>query len=358
MKALRWHGPYDVRVEEVEEPVLRNEGDAIIRTTAAAICGTDLHIYRGELAVVPGDVIGHEFMGVVEKVGKDVRRFSEGERVVVSAWVADGVCWFCRHQLYTQCENINIFGMGPVYGESLGGAFAEFVRVPNADTVLIKTPDRIPDDKLVMVGDGLATGYDAVVNAGVKPGDVVAIVGCGPIGLVSGMCAEAFGASEVVAVDVVGERLDTARSLGFRTVDARKADPADEVRGLTDGRGADVVIEAVGRTSDPLMSAINIARRKGTVSVVGFHLHEYTVPMGQLWLSEKKLVFSIGDPIKNGETLIRLIERGRLDTSRIVTHRLPLEEAHKGFELFESKKAIKVLLHMGGKGLTVPPRVP
>jgi threonine dehydrogenase-like Zn-dependent dehydrogenase len=349
LKALRWHGPYDVRVEEVEEPSLKTEGDAIVRTTTAAICGTDLHIYRGELAVVPGDTVGHEFMGVVEKVGRGVKRFSEGDRVVVSAIVADGRCWFCRHQLYTQCENINIFGMGPVYGESLGGAFAESVRVPNADTVLIKAPDRIPDDRLVMVGDGLATGYDAVVNAGVKPGDVVAIVGSGPVGLVSGMCAEVFGASEVVVVGRSWERLDAARSLGFRTVNAREADPADEVRSLTDGRGADVVIEAVGRSSDSLMNAINIARRKGTVSVVGFHLHDYTIPMGQLWLLEKKLVFSLGNAIKNGETLIRLIERGRLDSSRIVTHRLPLEEAPRGFELLESKKAVKVLLQMGGK---------
>ena len=201
MRAVKWYGAYDVRVEEAEEPKLLSERDAIIRPTLATICGTDLHIYRGEMTIIPGNTIGHEFMGIVEKVGRDVRRFSEGDRVIVSAWIADGECWFCRRQLYTQCENVNIFGMGPVYGESLEGAFAELVRVPYADITLIKAPEGVPDEKLVLVSDGLATGYDAVVNGGIRPGDIVAVVGCGPIGLLSGMCAETLGASQVIAID-------------------------------------------------------------------------------------------------------------------------------------------------------------
>lgn len=350
MRAAAWYGPGDVRVEEREEPRLVSERDAIVRVTTASICGTDLHVYRGELTVVPGTVLGHEFMGIVERVGREVRRFREGNRVIVSAWVADGECWYCKRQLYTQCETVNIFGIGPVYGESLDGAFAELVRVPNADVTLIAAPEGVPDEKLVFIGDGLATGFDAVNNAGVSAGDVVAVVGSGPIGLMSGMCAVLLGASDVVMVDVSEERLRFAESLGFRTVNARITDPADEVRRMTDGRGADVVVEAVGRSAEPLRTAIEMVRRKGTVSVVGFHLHEYAIPMGQLWLSEKRLVFSIGDPIRNGERLVRLVAQGRLDTGRIVTHRVSLEEVPKGFELFERKEALKMLVRVSELG--------
>ncbi len=344
MRAVRWYGAYDVRVEDVGEPRLTSERDAIIRPTFATICGTDLHIYRGEITLVPGNIIGHEFMGIVEKAGKEVKRFNEGDRVIVSAWIADGECWFCRRRLYTQCENINIFGMGPVYGESIDGAFAELVRVPNADTVLIKAPDGVPDEKLVLISDGLATGYDAVVNSGMEPGDVVAVIGCGPIGLLSGMCADILGASQVIAIDIVRERLEAASSLGFTTINASEVDVAEEVRKMTDGRGADVVIEAVGRTSEPLITAIEVARRKGTISVVGFHLHEYSIPTGQLWLSEKRMTFSIGDPIRNGEILIRYIKQGKLDPSRLITHRINIEEAPKGFEMFERKQSLKVAI--------------
>jgi len=344
MKAVKWYGAYDVRVEETSDPELKTEKDAIIRPTLATICGTDLHIYRGELTIVPGGTIGHEFMGTVEKVGKEVKNFREGDKVIVSAWIADGECWFCRQRLYTQCSSINIFGMGPVYGESLDGAFAELVRVPNADVVLIKAPEDIPDEKLVLASDGLATAYDAVLNGGVKAGDTVAVVGCGPIGLMSCMCADVIGASQVIAVDISKERLEVAKSLGFTAVNASETDAAEEVRELTDGRGADVVIEAVGRSSEPLLMAVEMARRKGTISVVGFHIHEYNIPMGQLWLSEKRLVFSIGDPIRNGEALINLIKHGKIDPSKLITHKIRIEEAPRGFELFEKRQALKVAI--------------
>ncbi len=346
MRAARWYGAGDIRVEDAAEPEIKSETDALVRPTAAAICGTDLHVFKGELTSVPGAIMGHEFMGVVEKVGPAVRKFREGDRVIVSCWVADGECWYCRHQLYTQCFNINIFGMGPVYGESLDGAFAELVRVPYADTVLIKAPEDVSDEKLVTVSDSLPTGFEAVVNGGMREGDVVVVIGCGPIGLLSGMCAELLGASQVIAVDVVRERLEAAKNLGFKTIDGSVSDVADEVRSMTDGVGADFVVEAVGRTREPLLKAIEVARRKGTVSVVGFHLHEYTIPSGQLWLTEKKLVFSIGDPIKNGEKLIRFIRSGRLDPSRIITHKLSLDEVPHGFELFTKKQALKVLVKL------------
>ncbi|GBC70768.1 Alcohol dehydrogenase [Candidatus Calditenuaceae archaeon HR02] len=344
MRAVKWYGPFDLRVEEAPEPTIRLNEDALVRPTAAAICGTDLHVYTGALTVVPGGVLGHEFMGVVEKVGKDVKRFREGERVIVSAWIADGSCWFCRRQLHTQCENTNIFGMGPAYGESLDGAFADLVRVPYADTVMIKAPEGVPDEKLVMVSDALPTGHDAIINAGMEPGDIVAILGCGPIGLLSGMCAATYGASHVIAIDMVRERLEMARSLGFTTINASEVDPAEEVRNMTDGRGADIVVEAVGKTVEPLRTAIDMVRKKGTVSVVGFHLQEYNIPVGGLWLTEKRVIFSIGNPIRSGERLTRLIASGKIDPSRIISHRVDLEKVPMGFELFEKKKALKVLV--------------
>lgn len=344
MKAVKWFGAGDVRVEEAEKPKIRNDTDALVRPTSACICGTDLHVYRGELLSVPGTVMGHEFVGVVEEVGPSVKRFKPGDRVISSCWIADGTCWYCRHGYYTQCVNINIYGMGPVYGESLDGAFAELVRVPYADTVLIPAPENVPDEKLVTVGDSLATGFEAVVNAGMRPGDFVAVIGCGPVGLYSGMFARLLGASTVLAADVVPERLAVAEELGFAAVNAAEKDVADEVRNMTDGVGADLVVEAVGRSVEPLLKAVETARRKGTVSVVGYHLHEYSIPSGMLWLAEKKLIFSIGDPIRNGETITRYIQHNRIDPSKIITHRIKLEEVPQGFEMFAKKQALKVFV--------------
>ncbi|MCS7110500.1 MAG: alcohol dehydrogenase catalytic domain-containing protein, partial [Candidatus Caldarchaeum sp.] len=344
VKAVKWFGAGDVRVGLADEPKLRSDSDALVRPTSACICGTDLHVYKGELTSVPGSILGHEFMGIVEEVGPAVKGFRPGDRVISSCWVADGACWYCRHGYYTQCMNINIYGMGPVYGESLDGAFAELVRVPYADTVLIPAPENVPDEKLVTVGDSLATGFEAVVNAGMKPGDFVVVIGCGPVGLYCGMFAQLLGASTVVAADVVHERLAAAEKLGFVAVDAAETDVADEVREMTDGVGADFVVEAVGRTVEPLLKAIETVRRKGTVSVVGYHLHEYTIPSGMLWLTEKRLVFSIGDPIRNGETLTKYVKHNRIDPSKIITHRITLEEVPQGFEMFAKKQALKVFV--------------
>ncbi|MEN3047331.1 MAG: alcohol dehydrogenase catalytic domain-containing protein [Candidatus Caldarchaeales archaeon] len=344
MRAARWYGPGDIRVEEVERPRLRSETDALVRPTSACICGTDLHLYRGELTSVPGSVMGHEFMGVVEEVGPAVRRFRPGDRVISSCWIADGTCWFCRRGHYTQCANVNIYGMGPVYGETLDGAFAELVRVPYADTVLLRAPEGVPDAKLVTVGDSLATGYEAIVGGGMRPGDFAVVIGCGAVGLYSGIFARLLGASEVVMVDAVKERLAVAEGLGLSTLNAAEVDVAEEVRRMTDGVGADIVVEAVGRSVEPLMTAIEAARRKGTISVVGYHLHEYAIPSGMLWLTEKRLVFSIGDAIRNGETLLAYIARNRIDPSVVITHRVTLEEVPRGFELFAARKALKVMV--------------
>jgi threonine dehydrogenase-like Zn-dependent dehydrogenase len=344
MKALKWYAPYDLRVEEAEEPKIIKETDALIKPTLVGICGTDLHIYRGFLQIVPGNIIGHEFIGIVEEVGKEVKEFSKGDKVVVSCWVADGKCWYCKRGYYTQCVNINIFGLGPLYGETLQGAFSELIRVPNADVVLYKIPENIPDEKLVMLSDGLAAGYAGIVEGGMKPGDSVAILGFGPIGAVAGMCAKALGASLIIAIDVIEERLKLAKELGFETLNAKEVDIEEEVRNLTDGRGADLVIEAIGGLEEILRKAIALTRRKGNISVLGFHVHDYNIPAGQLWISEKRMIFSIGDPIKYRYELLELIKHNRIDISKIITHKLSLDEAPKGFELFDKKLAFKVAI--------------
>lgn len=344
LRAVRWYAPYDVRVEDVEEPVSSKETDALVRPTLSAICGTDLHFYRGHVNIVPGDIIGHEFLGVVEKVGKEVKSVTEGDRVLVSCWVADGTCWYCRHGYYTQCMSINLFGCGPLYGETLGGGDAELVRIPNADVVLSKIPDGVSDERAVLASDGLPASYASVVEADMKPGDTVAVIGCGSIGLLCGMCARLLGASQVLGIDLMPERLETAKSLGLTPINAKETDAADEVRNLTDGRGADLAIEAVGGGQESVLLAIEVARRKGNVSIVGFHYHEYTMPVGQMWLTEKRLFCSIGDPIRYRDVLMEYIKSGRLDPSRIITHRLGLDEAAKGFEMFDKKQALKVVL--------------
>ncbi|MEM1977385.1 MAG: alcohol dehydrogenase catalytic domain-containing protein [Candidatus Caldarchaeum sp.] len=344
MRAARWHGSQDIRVEDVDEPRLRVDSDALVRPTAACICGTDMHLYKGDITAVPGTIIGHEFVGVVEKVGPSVKKFHEGDRAISSCRIADGECWFCRHGFYAQCVNINIYGMGPVYGESLDGCFAELVRVPYADTVLIPAPPNVPDEKLVTVGDSLATGHQSMVHGGMREGEFVVVIGCGPVGLYSGMFAKILGASQVVVADVSAERLEYAKRIGFETINAAEVDVAEEVRAMTDGVGADFVVEAVGRSQEPLLKAVETVRRKGTVSVVGFHLQEYIIPSGMLWLTEKTLVFSIGDAIKHSETLLKYIKNNRIDPSVVITHLKKLDEIPQAFEMFAKQQALKVMI--------------
>jgi len=345
MKALRWYAPYDVRVEDVEEPKIINETDAIVRVSLAGICGTDLHVYRGHFQIIPGNIIGHEFIGYVENVGKGVKRFSKGDRVVVSCWIVDGSCWYCMHGFYTQCEKINIFGLGPLYGEEISGAHAELVRVPNADVMLFKIPEEIKEEKILTLSDGLPAAYAGLIEGGFRPGYSVAVLGFGPIGAMAAICARAIGAGEIVTVDVDENRLNFARDLGFKTVNARSTDVAEEVRNLTEGRGADLVIEAVGGSIETIDKAIEIARRKGTVSVVGLHAQEYNkFPAGQLWITEKRLVFVIGDTIKYRNELFELIKNNRIDVSKIITHKFSLDEAPQGYEMFDKRKTFKAVI--------------
>src|SRR6185312_16165539 len=214
MQAVTFYGPRDVRVEEVPRPEIEEQGDVLLRVDRAAICGTDLHPYNGRMEIEDGFVLGHEYLGTIEAKGDGVSQFEEGDRVVGSFFVACGKCWFCRRGVPMKCMMIRVFGLGMVFGD-LSGAQSEYMRVPEADLTLRKMPDTgVDDDDILFVGDIPTTGYDAIRKAGMQPGDVVAVVGAGPVGLCTVMAARALGAGRVVALDMVAERLKLAEDLG------------------------------------------------------------------------------------------------------------------------------------------------
>jgi threonine dehydrogenase-like Zn-dependent dehydrogenase len=262
MKALCWHGRGDVRIDEVADPVLQDAGDAIVRVTATAICGSDLHLLDGYVpAMKQGDILGHEFMGEVVEVGSEVRRLKVGDRVVVPFVIACGHCFFCEQQFYSCCDNTNpdaeanaklnghagagLFGYSHLYGGYAGGQ-AEYVRVPHADVGPLRIDSGLRDDQVLLLSDILPTGWMAVENAEVGPGSTVAIWGCGPVGQMAILSAKLMGAERVLAIDRVPERLGMAAGQGAEAIDFSQHDVYDRIQSLTGGRGADACIDAVG----------------------------------------------------------------------------------------------------------------
>ena len=344
MKGVAFYGPGDVRVEEVPKPEIEEPGDVLLRVDRSAICGTDLHPYHGRLEIEEGFVLGHEYMGTIEEKGGGVTQFEEGDRVVGSFFVSCGKCWFCRRGLFMKCIAIRVFGLGMVFGD-LSGAQSQYMRIPEADLTLRKMPeDGLEDEDILFVGDILTTGYDAVRKAEPRAGDVIAVVGCGPVGLCTVMSARALGAGRVVAIDVVPERLKLAESLGAVPVNPKETDPEDVVRGMTEWRGADVVVDAVGHES-ALATTFNLVRQGGTISLLGMYVEDAaSVPIGDMWLKNITVMAGVANIQGHMDELIELIRDGRIDPKVIISHRLPLDEAAKGYELFDSKEALKVVL--------------
>jgi threonine dehydrogenase-like Zn-dependent dehydrogenase len=344
MKGLAYYGPRDVRVEEVPKPTIEEPSDVLLRIDRTAICGTDLHPYHGRLEIEEGFVLGHEYMGTIEDKGDAVTLFEEGDRVVGSFFVACGKCWFCRRGIYMKCTGIRVFGLGMAFGD-LPGAQSEYMRVPEADLTLRKIPENgLEDDDILFVGDILTTGYDAVRKANMQPGDLVAIVGCGPVGLCTLMSARALGAGRIVAIDMVPERLKLAETLGALTVNPKEDDPEDVIRELTEWRGADVVVDAVGHES-ALASTFNLVRQGGTISLPGMYVEdEASFPIGDMWLKNMNIVCGVANIQGHMDELLELVRDKRIDPKAIISHRLPLSEAPKGYELFDSKEALKVVL--------------
>lgn len=350
MRAVVYEGPDDLRLEEVVEPRLHGPEDAIVRVAMTSICGSDLHVMHGLMPKMKaGTIVGHEFTGVVDTVGSEVTRFRVGDRVLGPAAVWCGRCRPCLHGLYGACERGGVFGSGPLFGD-LQGAQAEYVRVPYADVTLQPIPDGLTDEEVIFAGDILPTAYSAVVGLnprgeGVQAGDSVVVLGAGPVGLCAVACARLIGPKQVIAVDMEADRLAMAVRLGAdRVVDASTEDARAVVGEVTDGWGADYVVEAVGR-QETLNDAVAMAAPGGCVSVVGVFQRPVSVNAPRLMAKNVSLTMGMGDLGRMAE-LIDLIGAGSLDLTPIVTHRMGLEEAVRAYELFDKRTdgAIKIVL--------------
>jgi threonine dehydrogenase-like Zn-dependent dehydrogenase len=344
VKAVVYQDVGKVAVGDVPDPRIEHPGDAIVRVTMSAICGSDLHLVEGRVPLLPGETIGHEAVGVVEETGPEVGRFAAGMRVVVAFDNACGHCWFCQRGQTALCEEFRNLG-GGTFGGSLGGAQAERVRVPYADTNLMPIPDEVDDERALFVGDTLTTGLYGTGIAGIGPDDTVAVVGAGPVGFFSVQAARVHGARQVLALDREPGRLALAQRVGALPIDVTKRNAQMAVHSLTEGRGADVVIEAVGDVP-AFETALEVVRRGGTVSVLGLYSSQtLELQLGFIWVRAIRLLFAGLTPVHAWwERGMEAVRSGRIDPLPLVSHRLPLSEAARGYELFASRQATKVLL--------------
>jgi threonine dehydrogenase-like Zn-dependent dehydrogenase len=392
MKALTWQGNQNVQVLDVPDPEIQEPTDAIIRVTSTAICGSDLHLY-GVLGpyLKPGDVLGHEAMGVVEEVGSEIGNLAVGDRVVIPFNISCGSCWMCSRKLFAQCETTQVraegkgaslFGYTSLYGSVPGGQ-AEYLRVPQAQFGPVKVPDGTPDEQFLFLSDILPTAWQAVAFADVQPGSSVAVLGLGPVGQFAVRIAKHLGAERVIGVDLVPERLALAARYGAETLDLQQVeDVAEALIEMVDGRGPDAVIEAVGMEShgqhaaalaqkltgmlpdalaqqltdrfaidrlDSLNAALKGVRRGGAVSVVGVYGGEMD-PLPMMEMFDRGIQLRMGQAHVRRWTddILPLVQdpNDPLGTLDLVTHHLPLAEAPSGYEMFRNKQdgCIKVVL--------------
>ena len=390
MRALTYHGKNDVRVETMPDPEIVNPRDAIVKITSTAICGSDLHLYDGVIpAVMPGDILGHEFMGEVVDTGPN-STLKKGQRVVVPFTISCGSCYFCEKHQYSACDNSNpadkqdmseklyghpmsgLFGYSHLTGGYPGGQ-AEYVRVPFSDIGPIIVPDHLEDDQVLFLSDILPTGWMAAENAQIEEGDTVAVWGCGPVGLFAVQSALLMGAAQVIAIDHYPHRLELARKLGAETIDFRLTDVREALMEMTGGIGPDAVIDAVGMEAhgfaidnmmdiakqkvgmgadraSALKQAILAVRKGGRVSIPGVYGGMTDkFPLGALM--EKGLQIRTGQTHVQHytEKLLKKIEEGEIDTTFLISHRLPLEEAATGYKNFKENQNewTKVVLKPG-----------
>ena len=342
MRAVTFQAPGEVRVEDVPEPRLTAETDAIVRIEASGVCGSDLHIYHGRVKIEPGFTIGHEYVGTVTDAGAQVREVAVGDRVLGCFQTACGHCFFCRRGLFHKCDSSRTFGHGAALG-SLAGTQAEQALVPNADLVLRKVPPGMSDDVALFAGDVMGTGYHAAADSGLQAGDVAAVLGLGPVGLCAVQAAFAVGASHVIAVDTVPERLAMAASFGAQAVHLTDEDPRAAAREATDGRGVDACIEAVG---DPraLELAIRLTRKCGTVQAIGVYAERCEVHMGLFWIKALGMRSGHANVIGHVDSVLELMTSGRLDPAPLVTHHMTLEQAPEAYALYDRREALKIVL--------------
>ncbi len=383
MKAAVYHKPKDIRIETVDDPRIDDTRDAIVRVTSTAICGSDLHIYNGMFPQVKDMVMGHEFMGIVEETGKDVKNLKKGDRVVVPFPVSCGTCWFCNHNLPPHCENSNpkhygpegglldekgggLFGYTDLYGGYAGGQ-AEYVRVPYADFGPRVVPEELEDDDVLFLTDIFPTGYVGVDWANVQGGETVAVIGCGPVGLMAQKVAWLRGASRVIGLDILDYRLDMAKkACNSETIHVKDENAVEIIRDMTNGRGVDVCIDAVGMEADrsiidklatiirmekgtinALKLALSSVRRGGFVSVLGVYGYNYdNFPIAQIF--DKGIQMRAGQaPVQAYiDELLKLVSERKIKLDDIITHRLPLAEVSHAYDIFNNKKdnCVKVVL--------------
>jgi 2-desacetyl-2-hydroxyethyl bacteriochlorophyllide A dehydrogenase len=342
MQAVTFQAPGEVRVEEKPDPELLAPDDAIVRVRATGVCGSDLHIYHGRIPIEPGFTIGHEYVGEVLAVGDAVQSVAVGDRVLGCFQVACGTCFFCRHGNFHKCDGSRTFGHGKTLG-SLQGTQATQALVPHANLTLRRVPAGMSDEVALFAGDVMGTGYHATVAAGVKPGDSVAVLGLGPVGLCAVQAALVAGAAQVIAIDTVADRLAMARTFGAQPVHLTEEDPRAAVKDATEGRGVDVAVEAVG---DPraLELAIRLASKSGVVSVVGVYAERCEVHMGLVWIKSLEMQTGQANVIAHLDAVLALLASGRLDPSPLVTHHMPLEDAPAAYELYANREALKIVL--------------
>jgi threonine dehydrogenase-like Zn-dependent dehydrogenase len=388
MKAICWHGTGDVRCETVPDPKIEQPTDAIVRITSTAICGSDLHLFDGFMPTMKsGDVLGHEPMGVVEEVGRDVKNLKKGDRVVVPFCIACGSCWFCQNQFFSCCDNSNrnaemaraVMGHSPAglygYSHMLGGyagGQAQYLRVLYADFAPLKIESDLPDEKVLFLSDIFPTGYMGAENADIQPGETVAVWGCGPVGQFAIQSAWMFKAGRVIAIDRVPERLAMAQKHGkAETINFDKVKVYDALMEMTKGRGPDRCIDAVGAEAHAtgsldaiydkvktavmlgtdrahvLREAILCCRKAGTISIPGVYIgFPDKIPFGAAM--NKGLTFKMGQTHMQRYTqpLLKKVEAGEIDPSFVITHKLKLEDGPGAYKTFRDKKdgCIKVVL--------------
>ena len=342
MRAVTFQAPGEVRIEEKPDPEVIAADDAVVRVEASGICGSDLHIYHGRVPVEAGFTIGHEFVGTVLAAGPGVERVAAGDRVLGCFHIACSTCTACLRGDYHRCEHGRTFGHGSKLGD-LQGAQAEQLLVPRANLTLRRVPEGMSDEVALFAGDVMGTGYHSVAHAGMRAGDAVAVLGLGPVGLCAVQAAVAAGAARVFAIDSVEQRLQMAARFGAVSLHLTEEDPKRAVRTATEGRGVDVVVDAVGDPA-PLAMAISLARDAGTVSGIGAYSGRGEVPIGLAWLKGLTLRLGLANVIAHVDRVLGLIEAGKLDPSPLVTHHMNLDEAADAYALYDRREALKIVL--------------
>lgn len=340
MKALIYHGPGKRSWEEKQKPIIKNSTDAIVRITKTTICGTDLHIMKGDVPeVVDGLILGHEGIGVVDEVGPGVSSFMVGNKVLISCITSCGSCASCRKGMYSHCED-----GGWILGHLIDGTQAEYVRIPHADNSLYHIPNGVDEEAIVMLSDILPTGFECgVLNGQIKPGDLVAIIGAGPIGLATLLTAQFYSPSEIFMVDLDENRLKVAKTFGATKLVTHNA--VEEIMKFTNGKGVDVAIEAVG-TSATFDICQSIIAAGGNIANVGVHGKSVELHLQKLWSKNITITTRLVDTVTT-PMLLKTVLSGKLQPEKLITHRFALNEIMKAYDTFGNaakEKALKIIL--------------